>query len=176
MKFEHAATFWMHDCFPWVVSVCIVCHFTEHSSPPPSSPALKMASILQKLITPLFSGPPEPPRNKVTVVGVGQVGMACAVSILLRVRAPLVSLLLRLSACLLVSQDGVIHQILLDWRRITLLVSDLAIIPSLSWFRCDWKIHLSPDGEQLQDFLPQQLTLIFLLQLNLCSSFLAVQK
>lgn len=45
-----------------------------------------MASILQKLITPLFSGPPEPPRNKVTVVGVGQVGMACAVSILLRVR------------------------------------------------------------------------------------------
>ncbi|XP_068170018.1 L-lactate dehydrogenase B-B chain isoform X1 [Antennarius striatus] len=46
--------------------------------------SLKMASILQKLITPLFSGPPEPPRNKVTVVGVGQVGMACAVSILLR--------------------------------------------------------------------------------------------
>ncbi|XP_067090155.1 L-lactate dehydrogenase B-A chain isoform X2 [Osmerus mordax] len=43
-----------------------------------------MASILQKLITPLFSGPAEPPRNKVTVVGVGQVGMACAVSILLR--------------------------------------------------------------------------------------------
>ncbi|KAI3370658.1 hypothetical protein L3Q82_007220 [Scortum barcoo] len=43
-----------------------------------------MASILQKLLTPLFSGPPEPPRNKVTVVGVGQVGMACAVSILLR--------------------------------------------------------------------------------------------
>lgn len=45
-----------------------------------------MASVLQKLITPLFSGPAEPPRNKVTVVGVGQVGMACAVSILLRVR------------------------------------------------------------------------------------------
>ncbi|KAF3855049.1 hypothetical protein F7725_023104 [Dissostichus mawsoni] len=45
---------------------------------------LNMASILQKLITPLFSGPPELPRNKVTVVGVGQVGMACAVSILLR--------------------------------------------------------------------------------------------
>uniref|UniRef100_A0A4W6F709 L-lactate dehydrogenase n=1 Tax=Lates calcarifer TaxID=8187 RepID=A0A4W6F709_LATCA len=43
-----------------------------------------MASILQKLITPLFSGPPDPPRNKVTVVGVGQVGMACAISILLR--------------------------------------------------------------------------------------------
>eukprot|EP00064_Thunnus_orientalis_P017842 superscaffoldBa00003907_g17928 len=51
---------------------------------PPQEGALKMASILQKLITPLFSGPPEPPRNKVTVVGVGQVGMACAVSILLR--------------------------------------------------------------------------------------------
>ncbi|KAM8891814.1 L-lactate dehydrogenase B-B chain isoform 1-T1 [Spinachia spinachia] len=45
---------------------------------------LNMASILQKLLTPLFSGPPEPPRNKVTVVGVGQVGMACAISILLR--------------------------------------------------------------------------------------------
>ncbi|XP_060932639.1 L-lactate dehydrogenase C chain isoform X1 [Limanda limanda] len=43
-----------------------------------------MASILQKLITPVFSGPPEPPRNKVTVVGVGQVGMACAISVLLR--------------------------------------------------------------------------------------------
>uniref|UniRef100_A0A3Q0R1E0 L-lactate dehydrogenase n=1 Tax=Amphilophus citrinellus TaxID=61819 RepID=A0A3Q0R1E0_AMPCI len=43
-----------------------------------------MASVLQKLITPLFSGPPEPPRNKVTVVGVGQVGMACAISILLK--------------------------------------------------------------------------------------------
>lgn len=47
-----------------------------------------MASVLQKLLHPLFSGPPEPPRNKVTVVGVGQVGMACAVTILLRVRVP----------------------------------------------------------------------------------------
>ncbi|KTG38783.1 hypothetical protein cypCar_00033765 [Cyprinus carpio] len=45
---------------------------------------LSMASVLQKLITPLSSGPLEPPRNKVTVVGVGQVGMACAVSVLLR--------------------------------------------------------------------------------------------
>lgn len=45
-----------------------------------------MTSVLQKLITPLYSGPAEPPRNKVTVVGVGQVGMACAVSIVLRVR------------------------------------------------------------------------------------------
>uniref|UniRef100_A0A3B4XP87 Lactate dehydrogenase B n=1 Tax=Seriola lalandi dorsalis TaxID=1841481 RepID=A0A3B4XP87_SERLL len=43
-----------------------------------------MSSVLQKLISPLASGPAEPPRNKVTVVGVGQVGMACAVSILLR--------------------------------------------------------------------------------------------
>uniref|UniRef100_A0A673JZM2 L-lactate dehydrogenase n=3 Tax=Cyprinoidei TaxID=30727 RepID=A0A673JZM2_9TELE len=43
-----------------------------------------MASVMQKLITPLASGPAEPPRNKVTIVGVGQVGMACAVSILLR--------------------------------------------------------------------------------------------
>lgn len=47
-----------------------------------------MASILQKLFHPLFSGLPEPARNKVTVVGVGQVGMACAVTILLRVRVP----------------------------------------------------------------------------------------
>ncbi|KAF5893392.1 L-lactate dehydrogenase B-A chain, partial [Clarias magur] len=45
---------------------------------------LNMASVLQKLITPLATGPAEPPRNKVTVVGVGQVGMACAVSILLQ--------------------------------------------------------------------------------------------
>jgi len=45
-----------------------------------------MASVMEKLITPLASGPAEPPRNKVTIVGVGQVGMACAVSVLLRVR------------------------------------------------------------------------------------------
>ncbi|KAK2832129.1 hypothetical protein Q7C36_015591 [Tachysurus vachellii] len=43
-----------------------------------------MASVLEKLITSLSSGPAEPPTNKVTVVGVGQVGMACAVSILLK--------------------------------------------------------------------------------------------
>uniref|UniRef100_A0A3Q3WBP5 L-lactate dehydrogenase n=1 Tax=Mola mola TaxID=94237 RepID=A0A3Q3WBP5_MOLML len=43
-----------------------------------------MSSVLQKLISPLVSTPAEPPRNKVTVVGVGQVGMACAISILLR--------------------------------------------------------------------------------------------
>jgi len=43
-----------------------------------------MSSVLEKLITPLNTTPLEPPRNKVTVVGVGQVGMACAVSILLR--------------------------------------------------------------------------------------------
>uniref|UniRef100_A0A671K6T4 L-lactate dehydrogenase n=2 Tax=Sinocyclocheilus anshuiensis TaxID=1608454 RepID=A0A671K6T4_9TELE len=49
-----------------------------------SSAVLSMASVLQKLITPLSSGPLEPPRSKVTVVGVGQVGMACAVSVLLR--------------------------------------------------------------------------------------------
>ncbi|XP_041713424.2 L-lactate dehydrogenase B chain [Coregonus clupeaformis] len=43
-----------------------------------------MSSVMQKLITPMASGPAEPPRNKVTVVGVGMVGMACAVSVLLR--------------------------------------------------------------------------------------------
>ncbi|KAL6459568.1 hypothetical protein MHYP_G00313270 [Metynnis hypsauchen] len=42
-----------------------------------------MASVVEKLITPLATAP-ELPTNKVTVVGVGQVGMACAVSILLR--------------------------------------------------------------------------------------------
>lgn len=43
-------------------------------------------SVLQQLMSPLASGgAAEPPRNKVTVVGVGQVGMACAISILLRV-------------------------------------------------------------------------------------------
>lgn len=90
--------------------------------------AFKMASILQKLMTPLFSGPPEPPRNKVTVVGVGQVGMACAVSILLRVRAPLVLPLCQLSSCLLVSPYGVIPRILLNWHQITdLLRSDLGL-------------------------------------------------
>ncbi|KAM8883468.1 L-lactate dehydrogenase B chain isoform 1-T1 [Synchiropus picturatus] len=46
--------------------------------------ALVMASVLQKLISPLAGSSAEPPRNKVTVVGVGQVGMACAISILLR--------------------------------------------------------------------------------------------
>lgn len=54
----------------------------------PRSSSGIMASVMQKLITPLASGPAEPPRNKVTIVGVGQVGMACAVSILLRVRDP----------------------------------------------------------------------------------------
>uniref|UniRef100_A0A7N8WQ64 L-lactate dehydrogenase n=1 Tax=Mastacembelus armatus TaxID=205130 RepID=A0A7N8WQ64_9TELE len=43
-----------------------------------------MSSVLQKLISPQASSSAEPPRNKVTVVGVGQVGMACAISILLR--------------------------------------------------------------------------------------------
>ncbi|XP_037551681.1 L-lactate dehydrogenase B chain [Nematolebias whitei] len=41
-------------------------------------------SVQQNLITAVASPAPEPPRNKVTVVGVGQVGMACAVSILLQ--------------------------------------------------------------------------------------------
>ncbi|XP_077565634.1 L-lactate dehydrogenase B chain [Stigmatopora nigra] len=43
-----------------------------------------MSSVLENLISPLPGSSVEPPRNKVTVVGVGQVGMACAVSILLR--------------------------------------------------------------------------------------------
>ena len=126
----------LQDCFPlsWV---CAQCLSLEHSPLFFLSSALNMASVLQKLITPLFSGPPEPPRNKVTVVGVGQVGMACAISILLRVRAPLVPPLLRLPSCLLVSQDGVIPRILLDWPGIItdLLVSDLTRIPSLCFIK-----------------------------------------
>eukprot|EP00061_Rhincodon_typus_P018610 g47843.t1 len=43
-----------------------------------------MATVQQKLITSVSSDGSEASRNKVTVVGVGQVGMACAVSILLR--------------------------------------------------------------------------------------------
>ncbi|KAM9309912.1 L-lactate dehydrogenase B-A chain [Pholidichthys leucotaenia] len=41
-------------------------------------------SVLKNLISPLEGSSAEPSRNKVTVIGVGQVGMACAVSILLR--------------------------------------------------------------------------------------------
>lgn len=48
--------------------------------------ALIMSSVMQKLISPVAGSSVELPKNKVTVVGVGQVGMACAVSILLRVR------------------------------------------------------------------------------------------
>ncbi|ETE61337.1 L-lactate dehydrogenase B chain [Ophiophagus hannah] len=54
---------------------------------PPSWSAKKkkaMASLKDKLITPITQ-PSTQPNNKVTVVGVGQVGMACAVSVLERV-------------------------------------------------------------------------------------------
>ncbi|XP_066561413.1 L-lactate dehydrogenase B-A chain [Amia ocellicauda] len=43
-----------------------------------------MATVHEKLITAVAGAAAEGPRNKVTIVGVGQVGMACAVSILLR--------------------------------------------------------------------------------------------
>lgn len=90
-----------------------------------------MASIVQRLITPLVSGPPEPPRNKVTIVGVGQVGMACAFSVLLRVRAFMfMPLHIITCICLLPSQYVVIPRILPDWLQITqLLASDLDLIP-----------------------------------------------
>ncbi|XP_039625636.1 L-lactate dehydrogenase B-A chain isoform X1 [Polypterus senegalus] len=42
----------------------------------------EMASVHEKLISTVADCAPEQPRNKVTVVGVGQVGMACAFSIL----------------------------------------------------------------------------------------------
>lgn len=139
MKLEHAACFLVAGLFASGVFVWRVYHFYLTSNSVLFfflfySSAFKMASILQKLITPLFSGPPDPPRNKVTVVGVGQVGMACAISILLRVRAPLPFHHFYPRSdyppLLLVSQDGVIPRILLDWHRITdLLVSDLGVIP-----------------------------------------------
>ena len=43
-----------------------------------------MASLKDKLITPI-APPATKPHSKVTVVGVGQVGMACAISVLEKV-------------------------------------------------------------------------------------------
>lgn len=40
-----------------------------------------MATLKDKLIAPIAAGTTVP-NNKITVVGVGQVGMACAISIL----------------------------------------------------------------------------------------------
>jgi hypothetical protein len=42
----------------------------------------KMASLKEKLIVPVAEEETGIPNNKITVVGVGQVGMACAISIL----------------------------------------------------------------------------------------------
>lgn len=44
-----------------------------------------MATLKEKLMTPVAAGVAAP-NNKITVVGVGQVGMACAISILGKVR------------------------------------------------------------------------------------------
>lgn len=44
-----------------------------------------MATLKEKLITPIAAGSIVP-NNKITVVGVGQVGMACAISILGKVQ------------------------------------------------------------------------------------------
>lgn len=133
--------FWMlkcllHLCLYTVFYACIQHIFFSSSSLILHATALEMASVLQKLFTPLFSGPPEPPRNKVTVVGVGQVGMACAVSILLRVRQTLLSTLPRLTVSLLASPCRLMPRILLDWHRMTdLLASDLPVISLLSFLR-----------------------------------------
>ncbi|NP_001081050.1 L-lactate dehydrogenase A chain [Xenopus laevis] len=43
-----------------------------------------MASVQEKLITCVCQDKPAKPTNKITIVGVGQVGMACAVSVLLK--------------------------------------------------------------------------------------------
>lgn len=44
-----------------------------------------MATVKDKLINPIAEGA-EVPNNKITIVGVGQVGMASAISILAKVR------------------------------------------------------------------------------------------
>lgn len=49
------------------------------------SPAAKMASTKEKLIAHVSKEQPAGPTNKVTVVGVGMVGMAAAISVLLKV-------------------------------------------------------------------------------------------
>ena len=41
-----------------------------------------MATLKEKLIAPVAKEEAAVPNNKITVVGVGQVGMACAISIL----------------------------------------------------------------------------------------------
>jgi len=41
-----------------------------------------MATLKEKLIAPVAEEEATVPNNKITVVGVGQVGMACAISIL----------------------------------------------------------------------------------------------
>ena len=41
-----------------------------------------MATLKEKLIAPVAEEETKIPNNKITVVGVGQVGMACAISIL----------------------------------------------------------------------------------------------
>ncbi|KAM9311058.1 L-lactate dehydrogenase B chain-like isoform 1-T1 [Gastrophryne carolinensis] len=43
-----------------------------------------MASVQEKLCTSVTKDKTSPPKNKITVVGVGQVGMACAISVLLK--------------------------------------------------------------------------------------------
>lgn len=45
-----------------------------------------MATLKEKLIAPVAKEEATIPNNKITVVGVGQVGMACAISILGKVR------------------------------------------------------------------------------------------
>ncbi|XP_026882450.2 L-lactate dehydrogenase B-A chain isoform X1 [Electrophorus electricus] len=60
------------------------CIYTTQDKTKLKTPTNIMASVMEKLLTPVASDACELPTNKVTVVGVGQVGMACAVSILLR--------------------------------------------------------------------------------------------
>ena len=45
-----------------------------------------MATLKEKLIAPVAEEEAMVPNNKITIVGVGQVGMACAISILGKVR------------------------------------------------------------------------------------------
>lgn len=58
-----------------------------------------MATLKEKLMTPVAAGAVVP-NNKITVVGVGQVGMACAISILGKVRLKVNVLVGFCTACL----------------------------------------------------------------------------
>lgn len=62
-----------------------------------------MATLKEKLIAPVAKEEATTPNNKITVVGVGQVGMACAISILGKVHFKEHQTCWTLSACVLLA-------------------------------------------------------------------------